>query len=58
MLTSRDTPLKRAENWISSLLIVRLRGGVEAHVEHDLAVLHVLHRHRVRSSTRTLRYGV
>src|SRR5687768_8050080 len=57
-LTSRDTPLKRAENWISSLLIVRLRvalrltfSTISPFFTYSIGTL-------VRSSTRTLRYGV
>src|SRR5881394_1275621 len=58
MLTSRDTPLKRAENWISSLLIVRLRVALRLTFNTISPFFTYSTGMRVRSSTRTLRYGV
>src|SRR5689334_3401638 len=58
MLTSRDTPLKRAENWISSLLIVRLRVALRLTFSTISPFFTYSIGTRVRSSTRTLRYGV
>src|SRR5207248_363485 len=58
MLTSRETPLKRAENWISSLLIVRLRVALRLTFRTISPFFTYSIGMRVRSSTRTLRYGV
>src|SRR5881394_3971393 len=58
MLTSRDTPLKRAENWISSLLMVRLRVALRLTLRTISPFFTYSIGMRVRSSTRTLRYGV
>ena len=58
MLTSRETPLKRAENWISSLLIVRLRVAFGLTLSTISPFFTYSIGTRVRSSTRTLRYGV
>src|SRR5258708_33601236 len=55
MLTSRDTPLKRAENWISSLLIVRLRVALRLTFNTISPFFTYSTGTRVRSSTRTLR---
>src|SRR5256885_3201292 len=58
MLTSRETPLNRAENWISSLLIVRLRVALRLTLSTISPFFTYSIGTRVRSSTRTLRYGV
>ncbi len=55
MLTSRDTPLKRAENWISSLLMVRLRVALRLTLSTISPFFTNSIGMRVRSSTRTLR---
>ena len=58
MLTSRETPLKRAENLISSLLTVRLRVALRLTLSTISPFFTYSIGTRVRSSTRTLRYGV
>ena len=58
MLTSRETPLKRAENWISSLLIVRLRVALTLTLSTISPFFTYSIGTRVFASTFTERYGV